>query len=320
MGVAWNVKCVILGGGGFIGSSVADRLLLDGHSVRIFERPGIQPYREFGSNETIQWMSGDLLSVHDVEDALKGTDMVVHAATTTLPKSSNDDPVYDVRSNLVAAIQILNAMVKLGVPKIIFLSSGGTIYGAPKYLPIDEAHPTDPIVSMGINKLAVEKYILMYRHLHGITPVILRVSNAYGQRQRVDAVQGAVAVFMHRATHGLPIDIWGDGSAIRDFVYVGDLADALARSAHYTGRECVFNVGSGVGTALRALIALIEQVLDRRIERRYLPARDFDVRENVLSSALIAREMGWKPEVQLHDGLKQTAKWIQQAPHAPLSR
>jgi UDP-glucose 4-epimerase len=309
------VKCVILGGGGFIGSTTADRLLLEGHAVRIFERPGIQHYREFAPHEPIEWMTGDLQSVHDVEDALESTELVIHAAWTTLPKSSNDDPVYDVRSNLVASIQILETMVKLRIPKIIYLSSGGTIYGAPKYLPIDETHPTDPIVSLGINKLAVEKYILMYRQLHGIQPVILRISNAYGQRQRVDSVQGAVAVFMHRALHGLPIDIWGDGSVVRDFVHVNDLADAIARATCYTGRECLFNVGSGVGTPLRELIGLLEHVLDRRIERRVLPSRDFDVKANVLCSSLIGREMGWQPATPLLQGLLSTANWMRHAPH-----
>jgi UDP-glucose 4-epimerase len=304
------VKCVILGGGGFIGSAVVDRLLHDGHAVRVFERPGVHPYRQFGPKERLEWMSGDLLSVHDVEGALAGMDVVVHAAATTLPKTSNDDPVYDVRSNLVASIQMLEAMVKLGVRRMIFLSSGGTVYGSPSYLPVDERHPTEPLVSMGINKLAVEKYVLMYRRLHDIAPVILRVSNAFGPRQRVDAPQGAVAVFMHRTLKGLPIEIWGDGGAIRDFIFVEDLADAVTRATGYTGRESVFNVGSGVGTSLRNLVGTIEEVLSMRIERRYLPPRAFDVNENVLDNRLVTQEMGWRPKVTLREGLIRTAEWM----------
>jgi UDP-glucose 4-epimerase len=304
------VKCVILGGGGFIGSAVADRLLLDGHAVRIFERPRVQPYRTFESHEQIEWVTGDLSSTHDVNEAIEGTDVVYLAASSTVPKTSNDDPVYDVRTNLVAAIQLLDAMVKHGVPKIVFLSSGGTVYGMPKYLPIDERHPTEPLVSHGINKLAIEKYILMYKRMHGVKPVILRVSNPYGKRQLPGTSQGVVAAFMHHALNGQPIEIWGDGSVIRDFLYISDLAEILAKSASYAGDYSVFNVGSATGTSLRELIGLIEDVLGEKIVRTYLSGREFDVLENVLNCGLASQELGWKPQVTLKEGLLRTAEWM----------
>lgn len=168
------MKILIFGGGGFIGSTIADRLLADGHSLRIFERPRVEPYREFAPTEVVEWVTGDLMSQHDVNEAIDGMDAVLHLVSTTLPKTSNDDPVYDVQTNLVATLQMLNAMVEKRVRRIIFISSGGTVYGEPNYLPIDEAHPTDPQVSYGITKLAIEKYILMYQHLHGIKATVLR--------------------------------------------------------------------------------------------------------------------------------------------------
>ena len=159
------MKCVVFGGGGFIGSAIVDRLLRDGHTIRIFERPRVEPYRKFEAHEQVEWMVGDMLSTHDVEDAIDGTDIVLHLVSTTLPKSSNDDPIYDVQSNVVATLQMLNAMVAHNVRKIVFISSGGTVYGNPMYLPIDEKHPTDPLVSYGITKLAIEKYLQMYQSL-----------------------------------------------------------------------------------------------------------------------------------------------------------
>lgn len=304
------MKCVVFGGGGFIGSAIVDRLLRDGHALRIFERPRVEPYRKFEAHEQVEWIVGDMLSTHDVADAIDGTDIVFHLVSTTLPKSSNDDPIYDIQSNLVATLQMLNAMVARNVPKIIFISSGGTVYGPPMYLPIDERHPTEPQVSYGIIKLAIEKYLLMYERLHGIKAIILRVANPFGERQRVETAQGVVGVFMHRALNKLPIDIWGDGSVARDYLYISDVADAFAKAVSYSGSSSVFNISSGTGTSLNALIELLEDVLDTSIERRYLPGRPFDVPVSILSNSLAMHEMGWVPEVTLRDGIARTALWM----------
>lgn len=304
------MKCVIFGGGGFIGSAIADRLLRDGHTLRIFERPRVAPFRTFNANEQVEWITGDLLSIHDVTEAIVGADVVFHLVSTTLPKSSNDDPVYDVQSNLVATLQMLNAMVLQKIPRIVFISSGGTVYGSPSYLPIDESHPTEPRVSYGITKLTIEKYLLMYEQLHGIKAIILRVANPYGERQRIETAQGAIGVFIHHALKGLPIDIWGDGSVTRDYLFIGDVAEAFAKAATYSGTANVFNVSSGIGTSLNELISLLEEVLDIAIRRNYLPGRSFDVPVSVLCNSLALQEMGWKPQVPLKDGIIRTAAWL----------
>lgn len=205
------MKVIIFGGGGFIGSTIADRLLVEGHSLRIFERPRVAPYREFSATEHVEWITGDLSSAHDVGEALVGMDAVMHLVSTTLPKGSNDDPIYDVQSNVVASLQMLDAMARQGVRRIVFISSGGTVYGTPQYLPIDERHPTEPLVSYGITKLMIEKYLRIYQLSHGIRPVILRVANPYGERQRIETAQGAIGVFAHRALKNEPIEIWGMG-------------------------------------------------------------------------------------------------------------
>jgi UDP-glucose 4-epimerase len=304
------MNITIFGGGGFIGSTVADRLLRDGHALRIFERPRVEPYRRFVAGERVEWVTGDLMSVHDVGAAVDNADVVLHLVSTTLPKSSNDDPVYDVQTNLVATLQLLHAMVEQRVERVVFISSGGTVYGDPVYLPIDESHPTDPRVSYGITKLAIEKYLLMYRHLHGIQPVILRVANPYGERQRVETAQGAVAVFLRKALLGESVEIWGDGSVTRDYVYIGDVAEAFARAVDYKGAKSVFNVCSGTGTSLEQLLAVIERVLDRKVERRYLPGRPFDVPVSVLANDLARQELDWQPRVGLEEGIRRTAGWM----------
>jgi UDP-glucose 4-epimerase len=304
------MKIVVFGGGGFIGSAIVDRLLLSGHEVRIFERPRVLPYRSFGESEKVEWIAGDMLSVHDLATAVEGRDAVLHLVSSTLPKNSNEDMIYDVQSNLVPTLGLLDAMVERGVGRIVFISSGGTVYGRPKYLPIDEAHPTDPLVSYGITKLAIEKYLLLYQRMRGIKATILRVANPYGERQRAETAQGAVGVFLHRALRGQAIEIWGDGSIIRDYLYVGDVADAFAKALEYGGEESVFNIGSGVGVSLNELIPVIELAIGRKIERRYMPGRAFDVPASVLCNGLAKRELGWEPKVPLPEGIRLTQAWI----------
>ena len=304
------MKIALFGGGGFIGSTIADRLLLDGHSLRIFERERVLPYRKFMGTEDVQWLTGDFSSAYDVGSVIKGMDAVVHLVSTTLPKSSNDDPIFDVQTNVVATLQMLNAMVAHGVNRIIFISSGGTVYGNPEYLPIDEKHPTNPLVSYGITKLAIEKYMQMYKHLHGISSVTLRVANPYGERQRIVTAQGAVGMFLHRAISGIPIEIWGDGNVTRDYIHVSDVADAFAKAIYYSGDQRCLNISSGVGISLNELISMLEEVLGRAVAVRYLAGRPFDVPVSVLANELAFNELNWKPVVNMHDGLRRTATWI----------
>ena len=304
------MKVVVFGGGGFIGSAIADRLLAEGHSIRIFERPRVQPYRKFNGNEEVEWVAGDISSTHDVNDAIQGVDAVLHLVSTTLPKSSNGDPIFDVQSNVVGSLHILDAMVTHRVPSIVFISSGGTVYGNPLYLPVDENHPTNPVVSYGITKLAIEKYLQVYERLHGIKAITLRVANPYGERQRLETAQGAVGAFLHHAIKGIPVDIWGDGSVTRDYIHVSDVADAFSKALEYSGVQRLFNVSSGVGTSLNDLIGRIEDVLGRSIERHYLPGRAFDVPANVLCNQLARSELKWTPLVSMEQGIGYTAQWM----------
>jgi len=304
------MKCVIFGGGGFIGSAIVDRLLLDRHHVRVFERPGVVPFREFSSNERVEWLTGDMLSKFDVGLALDEVDVVIHLVSTTLPKGSNDDPIYDVETNVIGSLHLLNAMVIQKIPKVIFISSGGTVYGKPIYLPVDELHPTNPEVSYGITKLTIEKYLLMFEKIHGVKSIILRVSNPYGERQRVETSQGAVGVFLNKAMRKEPIEIWGDGSVIRDFIYIGDVADAFAKALYYKGIKSIFNISSGVGTSLNELIVNVESIIECKVNCNYLPSRNFDVPVNILDNLLAKQELAWSPIVPLKDGLKRTIDWM----------
>ena len=254
------------------------------------------------------------MNAHDAGSAIDGVDVVVHLVSTTVPATSSDDPIFDIGSNLVASVQLLNLMVAQKVRKIVFISSGGTVYGKPDYLPIDERHPTEPRVPYGITKLAIEKYVRMFEYLHGIEATILRVANPFGPGQRPGTGQGVISTFLDRAIRDQPCEIWGDGTVVRDYLYVGDVADAFARAVDLGGEPSVFNICSGSGVSLNDLLSLMERVLGHDVARTYSPGRLFDVPVSVLDGSLAQQKLGWEPRVQLEDGIRRTAQWLRSLP------
>lgn len=161
------LRCLVLGGAGFIGSHLVDGLLAHGHQVRVLDRPGVAPIHR-DPNPALEIVAGDFSNAGDIAEAITGIDVCFHLVSTTLPRSSNADPVFDLETNLVGTVRLLQRTVESGVRKVVFVSSGGTVYGTPQYLPIDENHPTNPICSYGITKLAIEKYLELFHHLHGL--------------------------------------------------------------------------------------------------------------------------------------------------------
>lgn len=304
-------RVTIFGGGGFLGSAIIDRLLADGHAIRVFERPRIKPFRTFTQAENVEWIEGEFGHIPDIQIGLEAATAVVHLVCTTRPKSSNDEPIYDVQSNVISTLQLLGKMREMGIRKILFASSGGTVYGPPLYTPINEEHPTNPTTSYGITKLTIEKYLLLEKALHGLQPVILRVANPYGERQRVEYAQGVVAAFLKRALAREPIEIWGDGSVVRDYLHVADVAEAFAAALGYQEDRCIFNIGSGAGTSLNELATILSEQLGRDLEVIYQAARDFDVKSNVLCCERARQELHWQPQISMASGLKRTLTWLQ---------
>lgn len=304
------MNILILGGAGFIGTHLAAALLQLGHVVRIFDRPSTHLPAPIARHPRLDRVEGDILNLDEVGAALTDMEFVYHLVSTTLPKSSNDNPEYDIETNLVVSVRLLEAARLRRIRKIVFLSSGGTVYGVPEVVPIPETHPCHPISSYGIVKLAIENYLHLYRVLHGLDSCTIRLSNPFGEYQRIQSAQGAVGVFLHRAIHRQAIEIWGDGSVTRDYVYVGDVAEALVAMLDYQGREKTFNIGSGAGMNLNQIIGEIESVLGHSVARVYKPARRFDVPINVLDIGLARRELGWSPRTSFGEGLSRAAAWI----------
>ncbi len=305
------MKCVVLGGAGFLGSHLTDTLLAAGHEVRVFDRPNVTRAKTLMQSHEAEWVEGDFLNKKDLAAALAGCDLVYHLVSTTLPKTSNDNRLYDLETNVAGTLTLLE-LVKASRPpmKIVFVSSGGTVYGIPREVPIKETHPTDPICAYGIGKLAIEKYLHLYHVLDGIEYRVLRLANPYGEGQRPTSGQGIVTVCLEKVLRGEPIEIWGDGRVVRDYLYVGDAMEAFLKVTFYSGVHRVFNIGSGQGKSVLEVLSAVEAVAGRRLSRRVLSGRDFDVPANVLDISRAREHLGWKPRTTLHQGLERTFTWL----------
>jgi len=306
---AYNMRCIIIGGGGFIGSHVCEALLAEGHEVTVFDRreaPNLDELEQKGARLSI----GDFFNPGDIQRALTNQDAVFHLLSTTVPQTSNDDPAYDVGTNVIGTLRLLDAARNASVQKVIFASSGGTVYGIPQEIPIKENHPTDPTSSYGIGKLIIEKYLHMYWQLYGLDYCILRIANAYGERQRPMATQGVIPVFLEKALRNSEVTVWGDGSVMRDYVFVTDISNALVKAVVYSGDLKVFNIGSGQAHSLSDVIQAIERVTGRPLKVKYTPGRSFDVPISVLDISRAKNYLNWTPTTSLFDGIARMYAWM----------
>jgi UDP-glucose 4-epimerase len=258
----------------------------------------------------VRWTAADFADRQTLAAAIETADFIFHLASSSTPSSANADPIADVNANLIGTLGLLEICRVRPVRRIIFISSGGTVYGVTTVTPVLETTPTDPITAYGIHKVAIEKYLALYRHLYGLDYVVLRVANPYGPMQLSRKNQGVVASFIQRALAAEPVEIWGSGEVVRDFVYIDDVVRALLMAAVHDGPSRLFNVGSGQGMSINAIANDIEHVLGRGpLQRIHRPARAADVPVNVLDISRIQKEMNWVPRVEWLDGLRATIAW-----------
>ena len=301
------MKILILGGNGFIGSNLVDKLLLEGHYVRVFDQ-NKEHYRK--PLPEVDYRYGDFGNRELLSLALVNIDIVVHLISTTLPKSSNDNPIFDIQSNVLETLFLLEKCVEYNVKKVIFSSSGGAVYGVTESTPVPENHKTNPISSYGISKLTIEKYLFLFNELYNLDYVILRPSNPFGIRQNPFGTQGAIPIFLGKILKNEPITIWGDGEVIRDYLYVEDLVDAIYRSVINKTNSKIFNIGSGQGHSLNDLLTIIKNITDRDFLITYADSRPYDVPEIYLDITRAKRELYWKPTYTLEHGINKTWEFV----------
>jgi len=299
-------KVVVIGGNGFIGSHVVDRLLAHGHSVRVFDR---QPERFRAPLPRVDYRFGEFADRMALVEALTGVDVVFHLLSTTVPGTAEVDPRTDVQDNLIGAINLLESMRDLGLRRILFLSSGGTVYGVPETIPIPETHALRPISSYGIVKASIEHYLEKYRRVEGFSPIVVRASNPFGPRQAHTGVQGVISTFLRRILAGEPLEIWGDGAVVRDYFDVRDLAE-LCACAGTSGNEGAYNAGSGHGLSINEVVEAIRKATGSDFEIVYRPGRPVDIPYSVLDCSRAKSEFGWECKTGIDSGLRNTWNWL----------
>jgi len=308
---------LVTGGTGFIGRHLVARIATGGNPVRVLSRHGAS-----SGGGPIEQLTGDFTRAEDIAPALRDVDVVFHLAATTTPGEANRRILYDARTNLLGSLELIQAASDAGVRRFIFVSSGGSLYGPTARRPVAEEGATEPLSCHGVSKLAIEKYLQVYGRERGLEYRVARGANAYGEGQDPARGQGFVAYALGQLAREEPITVWGDGSVVRDYIYVGDLVRALELMARDEADHRVYNVGTGQGHSLLEMIPLLEKITGRRAELRFVAGRAADVPYNRLDIGRIRAALGWEPEVTLEEGLRRTWAWIQthHAERAKLTR
>jgi UDP-glucose 4-epimerase len=295
---------VLVIGCGFIGERLVSELVRADHPTTVLTRSPIDAEKRERIRGA-ELIIGDAGTGQFLDRALSDVAHVVYSAGGLLPAESDLNPELDLTLSLPPLIKLLEALREREGVGLTLLSSGGTVYGRPRYLPVDEQHPTEPISSYGIVKLTCEKYVEMYADRHGIPAQVLRCSNVYGEHQPAGRGQGTIPTFLQRILAGEPLTLFGDGSIVRDYVYVGDLAAAVLRLLELPAEPRVINVGSGEGASLSRLVELIEGLTGKSVPIERLPDRPFDVREIVLDVSRLKALVDFEP-IPLESGARLT--------------
>jgi UDP-glucose 4-epimerase len=303
-------SCIIYGGAGFIGSHITEELLKNSFNVTIFDKINASKKNVEHVLDRIDFIEGDFNNKVDIKDSLRGHTYAVHLVSSTLPADSNLNPAYDVETNLVSSLNFFEECVRQNIKKVIFISSGGTVYGNPIKTPVNEEHPTHPTSSYGITKLTIEKYLELYQNLKGLEYTILRLSNPFGERQNPKLGQGLIAALLYKIKNGQAIEIWGNGKIVRDYFYIKDGAKAVYLSLKQNSKFRTFNISSGKGLSINEILKKFKKILGLKFRVVYKEARKFDVLANVLDNRRAVRYLRWKPVTDFSDALKLTWNYI----------
>jgi UDP-glucose 4-epimerase len=299
------VRVSIIGGFGFIGHHLAIYLSSLGYEITLFGRPAHKDSIGQFPRGT-QFVFGDCANAVELEPAVAGANVVFHLVGNTVPASSNANPRFDVDAHVGPTITLLELCVRHGVDQVVFTSSGGTVYGIPCQVPIPESHPVMPISSYGIQKATIEHYLRLFHYLHGLRSTVLRISNPYGPGQNIARLQGLVGTVCDRILkHGV-LEVWGDGSVVRDYIYIHDLLVAMAKVIGQEQGASIYNVGSGLGTSVNDVLNTFVRLGINNLTVKYQPARKVDVPVNVLDIRRFSELFSWEPETKLIDGIRTT--------------
>jgi UDP-glucose 4-epimerase len=300
-------SAIVFGGGGFIGTNLCRRLISSGYRVRAFGHSRLFP----DALADVEWTGGDLADTPAVARTLEGAAIVFHLIHSTLPHAASQSAT-DTLHHIGPTLSLLDACRTAGVARVVFVSSGGTVYGDAARIPTAETEPSAPITPYAVSNVAIEQSLALRHQRDGLDYRVLRAANPYGPFQTANRKQGVIATMIKCALQGDKIDIWGDGSVVRDFVYIDDVVDALLLAAETDSHHRIFNIGSGRGRSLLEVIAAMEDALHQPLEINWLPGRPFDVAVSVVAIDRAREVLGWEPQVGFAEGLRRTISWWRQ--------
>jgi dTDP-glucose 4,6-dehydratase/UDP-glucose 4-epimerase len=308
------MRALVTGGAGFIGSNLTDLLINEGHHVVVIDnlsRGNIVNLSQAKESEQITFVEADVLDANfDEIFRMYYPEVVFHLAAQIDVRKAVENPIHDAKTNILATIRLAEAARKHGVRKIVFTSSGGSIYGMTDQLPVTENHPVDPYSQYAASKVSGEIYLNTYRHLYGLDCSHIALSNVYGPRQDPHGEAGVVAIFSQRLLRGQQTIVFGDGANTRDYVYVDDVVRALYLASGDLGGGERFNIGTSVETSDRELHSLVAAAVGADDAPQFAPVRPGDVPRSALSHAKATKVLGWRPEVTINDGVRRTVEFF----------
>lgn len=297
-------KYLLLGGNGYLGKYLTERLAIQ-NKVVVADK-NIERCVNAGN---IEYKSIDFINCMNFSEYLSGIDVVIHLVSTVVPSDNIDSIDQEISDNVFPTLRLLRDMSKNNIGKIVFLSSGGTVYGEHDETPIKENEDKRPICNYGIIKETIEKYLELYSNYQNLNYNVIRLSNPYSEKVKNGRKQGIIPIVIDQIIKGDTIKIWGDGNDIRDYIYIDDAIDAIINILNYEGKEKVFNVGTGKGYSINQLLEIISESLkDYKLNVEYLNSRKCDVNNNILDITRINQETGWFPKVSLEDGIDLVIK------------
>ena len=308
------MKIMLLGGAGFIGTNLMIHLVQNRSNVitLVDRKRSYFPKTELLNANNITIKESSLEADTDFEELLQGQEIVYHLVSTTVPSTSNQHISQELNANVVLSSNLFEACVHCGVKKVVFISSGGTVYGKESDCPLSENTSTNPISSYGVQKIAIEKLLYLYRHMYGLDYQIIRLANPYGPYQRPDGVLGAVTTFTYKALKGEPITVYGDGSVIRDFIYIDDAISAIMKITYGKNTHHIFNVGCGYGTSINQVLDTIQDTLQIKLNILYEEGRSVDVPRNFLDISRYEKYYGALEPISLSEGIRKTSEFMKQ--------